>query len=1085
MTQRERAASAETEAVTRPGSGYHSPAPARGPSGVRPHRPPAWEDIYRAVSAEQQHELLSLAERQGVLYAHQLPELTNGSAVDPSRQLLTRILGGAVAELPPLHAEPIAVGDQDLDAVQREAIAKALATPDILLLQGRSGSGKSRVVAEIIACAAAAGQRVLLLASTAAAIDRVLQSLASRDVVLPVRCVERDENVAALPAAIRALTFPERARALSLHAREAARDQIESGEQRASRLQQDEACWGQLEELARRWPELEAHCQALEKQRSQLAGVITEEANAIPSAASDGFASLLEELTRSHQEACAQAETRSAELHGRIDTARQEQAALDVELQALAPLAQAKQQGRWWSGAWWRATIHGKSILARWTQGQEHRQQLQADLDALHEQMAGLTRLREETENLFASKKAGLIAAEIARRQTELDDRLGALRREQNVLRQKWHHLLQSLAPESPRPAEMSAQAVQAARAAWRQRLEQLAEQHAFTRQWSAYLEETPTALAARLPSYVNLVAATLTAFARDEHFGDQVTTAVPRDDFDLLIMEEAEQLSESEFLQATRRARRCVLVGETLWPEESTPVARRPGPAVRPSKGSSSGSRSAALVRPGVFQRLWQHLHCDPRQLPYSWTYEKDRLCCHLNAVSAEQRQWLAIEHVADCPDIELRILSAPRCQHVLAEIVFPSSFSLDRAKQYIFQELEELAVQPTGSHLCWLDQGDRLVLRLADRDLAHGPSIDLAPGVREVLGATGQEANGNQEAAIGWQTCCLEFDRAAGWDRSRASQWVREHLGLRDLGRTIRLDTCYRMQPSLAALVSSFLSVAELSANSATAREAPAALSTVQFGERNGWSAPVEFLPVPPPHETTGTQGITRPAAGQRKAGMASPNSRPGELSHGRLPVKGGAGLEIDLAESRHRERLPAELRAELPHQGFVNYSEAQAVLRTLAGFFQKSGQPPASAWPAVAILALYPAQAELIRRLLREDSVLAARSDEIEVGIPADFRQREAGVVFVSLTRSHTHRAVTFGESPQMLALALTRARSQLVLFGDPGTLWRRSQWEGPLEHLGAEAAAHERQLLSRLLQCLQACALPPTGHVSPLR
>ena len=319
--------------------------------------------------------------------------------------------------------------------------------------------------------------------------------------------------------------------------------------------------------------------------------------------------------------------------------------------------------------------------MTRWAQEQECRQQMQADLDALHERAAELTRLREETESLFASKKAGLIAAEIARRQAELDDRLGALHREQSVLQQKWHQLQQSLAPESPRPAAMSAPAVQAARVAWRQRLEQLAEQRAFTRQWSAYLERTPTALAARLPGYVNLVAATLTALARDEHFGDGAAATAYRDHFDLLIIEEADQVSESEFLHASRRARRCVLVGETLWPEESMSVPRRSSPSVRPSKGSYSGSRShaAVLARPGIFQRLWQHVHCDPRRLPYAWTYEKDRLCCRLHPVSAEQQQWLAIERVADFPDIELRILSAPRCQPVLAEIVFPPSFSID----------------------------------------------------------------------------------------------------------------------------------------------------------------------------------------------------------------------------------------------------------------------------------------------------------------------------------------------------------------------------------------------------------------------
>jgi len=76
-----------------------------------------------------------------------------------------------------------------------------------------------------------------------------------------------------------------------------------------------------------------------------------------------------------------------------------------------------------------------------------------------------------------------------------------------------------------------------------------------------------------------------------------------------------------------------------------------------------------------------------------------------------------------------------------------------------------------------------------------------------------------------------------------------------------------------------------------------------------------------------------------------------------------------------------------------------------------------------------------------------------------------------MLVSLTRSHTHRAVTFGDSPQTLALALTRARDRLLLFGDPGTLVRRSQWLGRLDHLDEAAAARERELIAQLVRYLQ--------------
>jgi hypothetical protein len=54
---------------------------------------------------------------------------------------------------------------------------------------------------------------------------------------------------------------------------------------------------------------------------------------------------------------------------------------------------------------------------------------------------------------------------------------------------------------------------------------------------------------------------------------------------------------------------------------------------------------------------------------------------------------------------------------------------------------------------------------------------------------------------------------------------------------------------------------------------------------------------------------------------------------------------------------------------------------------------------------------------------------------------------------------------------VALALTRASARLILFGDPGTLIRRCQWHGSVDHLGEEAADREREFFTRLLSYLQ--------------
>src|SRR6185312_13425020 len=94
-----------------------------------------------------------------------------------------------------------------------------------------------------------------------------------------------------------------------------------------------------------------------------------------------------------------------------------------------------------------------------------------------------------------------------------------------------------------------------------------------------------------------------------------------------------------------------------------------------------------------------------------------------------------------------------------------------------------------------------------------------------------------------------------------------------------------------------------------------------------------------------------------------------------------------------------------------------------RGQAGSWRKCQGGLPARHPALAVIALYPAQAELIRMLLRRNQT-AAHPLGIEVGVPTAFRQRECHTALVSLTRSHTHRAVAYGESPEQLLLALTR-------------------------------------------------------------
>lgn len=938
MSQREPLASGGVTELAPP------PASDREQAARTQHLPDrSWEEMFRGIGPDRQHELLALARRQGILYAHQLPKNGNGHAapVQANPHRLLNLLSGKTSDLDPIVPTAVELCDTALDEVQREAVARALATPDVFLLQGLPGTGQSRVLAEIIMQAALRGERVLLLAPTTPPLDRILEGIGQRDILCPVRCLGADD--ASLPPAIRGLTFAERLKQLGEGPLQRARQDIHELEERCRRHQRHESILAQLRELARRGRELDEKVARLQQ----------------PSAGA------------------------SDDLSGRFEQRGRDLAELQPRRDDIRDLLACK--GRWWTPTWWRGLLRG-NLAAELATLEATAQQIRADLDA--------------------------ITLERSRR---IDAALAALLQDKRVNEDAWRRSCEELDADSSRPLVMRLEAVDESQTLGRQQAQKDEEQLTFARQWLTCLQESASTLPARLVRYANLVAATTLALPEDPQFGD---AAEPASKFDLLILQDADQVTRAEFLRLAARAQRWILVGDT---EMTT---------ARPQAGS------IAALRTGFLGELWQAVHCDPRTLQCEWIQEKHRLHCRLRPISAEQRSWLECERVADFPEVELRILSLPRTKPVLAEVVFPASMSIAQAKSYIFQELQELPVCASGSSLRWSDDAERTVLHLGPVS-GEITRVCLEPGVHEVTARTVVGSNGAQTSV--WTTARIEFEHKAGWQRARAVEWTGRHLALRDLGRSARLDVPQRMQPDLATFVADVLFPGGYRIDAV----------------RQGAAAPcVEFIGVGAKAESNGKHNGKR--APQRSS----------------LP-KAGAGLELDLSDRRHRDRLPNELRPDLPEHGLVNYLEAHAVVRYLEGLVaDPEARKTFCATPAdVAVIALYPAQAELLRHLVQQSATLATASFKPVIDVPSAFKEREAALVLVSLTRSHAHRAVTFGESPRGLALALTRARCKLVLFGDPGTLARRCQWTGAVDHLDEATSLQERDTIARLARYLE--------------
>src|ERR1051326_251892 len=172
----------------------------------------AWDELFRCASVDERRRLLDAAGPTGVLYAHRLSVLGNGHAKARRLSVLESLSVGEMPALEPMIADVCrAVQSTDLDESQRQAVALGLQTPDIALIEGGPGCGKSRVVAETLVAGVKAGLRMLLVAPNAIAVDHVLQRISGQSDIFAIRLLEGQENSAALPATIQALTLTPRA----------------------------------------------------------------------------------------------------------------------------------------------------------------------------------------------------------------------------------------------------------------------------------------------------------------------------------------------------------------------------------------------------------------------------------------------------------------------------------------------------------------------------------------------------------------------------------------------------------------------------------------------------------------------------------------------------------------------------------------------------------------------------------------------------------------------------------------------------------------------------------------------------------
>jgi len=1005
MTQRETQAMGGAITAPRPHDGEGHARRER--SSREPHsHSPTWEQLFQQLGVMQQLEWLDRARTQGYILASDLPAPASHEAGLRPDQRVRQIVANPRTRLQPILPRAFDPIDRALDVNQRDAVSGALTSPDLFMIQGMTGTGKTRTAVELVRQTLKVGGRVLIVSASEVALDGLLERLESCPDVLAMRCLGRDENSETLSEAGRRHLAPALENAFRSRITQEVSKRISEREAKFALLDSLPGIYDRVEESLRRETTLrESIAETIRERESISASVDVELTDIDNEMMVPGF--LIRKLRVQRlqlRESIEKLELESHQFTQQIGEQREKLDQLAQQIGLVKPKADAKSSKQWWSPKFWSGLFAGDSTgELQKLDGQSTT--ITQTIENLEEQIAQRAQQAIDLEATALVERESTIQQTITDRRTASEQRETELRDDLARAGEAFRQLQLTL--QSTGGIPLREPTTEALRNARRSSDEQRQREHdiqQFDRDWLRFAETHADELVEQFRSSINVVAIPASAIAT-------LPSLVGKTTFDRLIVEESHLVSEPEFLSAAKFASRWVLMGEPLTDSGDT----------EPRRGARPGGNRPRRRSPDFFAKLWSRVHQPV------WVTEDDRLCCQLHPVSNDQRSGLESESVADFPDVELRILTPENGEPLLAEVVFPGSMSLLQAKDYLFRELNEITLQARGV-ASWEDTPN--VLRIhwpsAGKLAADLPRGSLDKGVTEVLSADRWR----------FDTVAIEFDRSLGWDRQDAEKWLEQHLieSGRTLHRSAEIVTLHRMSSDLGSWVS------EVAFVRCDAPRCPSPKGVC-----------VDFHPVP------GFGDDTR----RREGNRGRPVSR-------RIPMhlRGGAGLDLDMSDARQRERVPADIVTALPQVGYVNVPEAQAVVRHLESLML-AGETFAS----VIVTALYPAQVELIKQFMQRSAMAEKFKGSVRVALPASLHGCEFDHVMMSLTRSHGSRAVTFGDDPRETLRILGRAKRRLTLFGDPGTLVRRSQWEGPVDHLDEALAWHERTWVGNLVRYLQ--------------
>lgn len=122
-----------------------------------------------------------------------------------------------------------------------------------------------------------------------------------------------------------------------------------------------------------------------------------------------------------------------------------------------------------------------------------------------------------------------------------------------------------------------------------------------------------------------------------------------------------------------------------------------------------------------------------------------------------------------------------------------------------------------------------------------------------------------------------------------------------------------------------------------------------------------------------------------------------------------------------------------------GRINKVEARQVMELLQAYFEKIGkQRILDESIDVGIISPYRAQVQYLRHLIKKETFFKPFRHLLSVNTVDGFQGQERDVIIVSLVRSNSDGQIGFLRDLRRMNVAMTRARSKLIIIGDHETL-----------------------------------------------